>query len=89
MMHKPNYKFSLEDAPPQEKLSKEDEIRFGFTMNLRPKPKYAEIDVGNQTAFLPKIKDDSFQEKTIRRDRIQSLKSKFSKLLNLSEYEER
>ena len=55
-------------------------------MNVRSKPKYSEIDLTNNTS-LPRINDNSFDEKSIRRDRIKSLKSKFSKLLNLSEYE--
>jgi hypothetical protein len=37
MMHKPNYKFSQEEAPNIERLSKEDELKFGFTTNLRLK----------------------------------------------------
>lgn len=36
-------------------------------MNIKTLPKYNEIDLGNQTSFLPKIKDDSFNEKSIRR----------------------
>lgn len=57
-------------------------------MNIRAKPKITEFDLTNNTT-LPRINDDSFHEKSIRRDRINSLKTKFSKLLNLTEYEER
>jgi hypothetical protein len=59
MIHKPKYIFSEEEPLPQEKLSKEDEVRFGFTMNVRPKPKYSEVDLTNNTS-LPRINENSF-----------------------------
>jgi hypothetical protein len=56
---------------------------------MRAKPRHSEFDLTNNTTMtLPRIsKDDSFNEKTIRKDRLKSLKSKFSKMLNLTEYE--
>jgi len=66
-------------------------LKFGFTTNMRAKPRHSEFDLTNNTTMtLPRIsKDDGFNEKTMRRDRLNSLKSKFSKMLNLTEYEER
>lgn len=56
---------------------------------MRVKPKYNEFDMTAKTTTLPKINDDSFHEKSMRKDRIKSLKSKFTKMLNLTEYESR
>lgn len=53
---------------------------------MRVKPRHSEFDLTNKTTILPRISDDSFQEKSIRRDRMKSLKGKFSKMLNLTEY---
>ncbi len=82
MKFKPSYSFSKEPLPQEEKINLQDEIRFGFTTVARARPKYSEFDLTLNE--LPKI-NQTFDEKSIRKDRLNSLKGKFGKLLNLAE----
>ena len=68
-------------------LSREDELKFGFTENLRTKPKYSEFNMTD--GKLPNItnQENVLYEKSIRNDRLKVLKGKFSKLLNLKDDE--
>lgn len=86
MKFKPIYSFSKEPAPPEERIGLQDEIRFGFTTVARARPKQNEFDLSYNE--LPKI-GTNFDEKSIRRDRLNSLRGKFGKLLNLAEQESR
>lgn len=82
MKFKPEYSFSNEPTPPEERLAPQDELKYGFTAAVRNRPKTHEVDL-----TLPNLKNTggfSFDEKTIRRDRISSLKNKFAKVLNLA-----
>lgn len=45
MKFKPNYSFSKEPAPLEEKIGLQDELRFGFTTVARARPKYNEFDL--------------------------------------------
>ena len=87
MKFKPEFSFSNEPQPPEERLSAQDEVKYGFTAAVRARPKTHEFDL-----TLPNLKNASsfnFDEKTIRKDRINSLRNKFSKVLNLAEHEDR
>lgn len=81
MKLKPAYSFSKEVMPPEEKISYQDELKYGFTTAARTKPKTAEFDLSYNE--LPKL-NQTYDEKSIRRDRLNSLKGKFGKLLNLA-----
>lgn len=79
----------METPPDKEMLNHADELKFGFTENLRFKPKYTEFNMSDTK--LPSInnQENSLYEKSIRKDRLKSLKNRFSKLLNLKDFEER
>jgi hypothetical protein len=83
MKLKPSHSLSKEPSPIEEKIALQDELRFGFTTLARNKPKISnEFDLSYSE--LPPI-NQTFDEKSIRRDRLNSLKHKFGKLLNLGE----
>lgn len=88
MKFKPNLTFSKEPVAPEEKINIQDELKFGFTTMARNKPRMNnEFDLSYSE--LPPIASQTFDEKSMRRDRLNSLKSKFGKLLNLAEAEDR
>jgi len=82
MKLRPEYSFSNEPAPPEERLAPQDELKYGFTAVVRSRPKTHEVDL-----TLPNLRNTTgfnFDEKSIRRDRISSLRNKFAKVLNLA-----
>jgi len=58
-------------------------LKFGFTTAVRSKTRKNEFDLN--VTELPRIGYKSFHEKEIRRDRLNSLKHKFGKMLNISD----
>lgn len=84
MKFKPEFSFSHETTPPEERLTPQDELKLGFTTAVRSRPKTHEVDL-----TLPNLKNTGsfyFDEKSIRRDRISSLRNKFAKVLNLADH---
>lgn len=84
------YKFSYEDPPKEEVFSIEDGKKYGLskTFDMRANPN-TEINLSGEFE-LPSIKNKhQIYEKSIRRDRLNSLKKKFGQMLNLKDYEER
>jgi len=53
MKFKPMYSFSKEPAPAEEKMSIQDELKFGFTTVVKPKSKSTAMDL--TYSELPKI----------------------------------
>jgi hypothetical protein len=83
----PRYFFTPEDQPKKEMLSEKEEKKLGFTEQL-VQPKINPIDLTPEF-HLPKISHLSMLERSFKRSRLQSLKSKFGKMLNLREEEAR
>ena len=82
MKFKAQFSFSKEAAPPEERISAQDEIKYGFASTARARNRINEFDL-----TLPGLKTSGtfdMNEKTIRRDRLSSLRNKFSKVLNLA-----
>ena len=84
--YQPKYSFSKEPVPQAEKLTPQEEVKFGFTTSLLTRPKYKEA-LDFSELGLPKIDKQENFDKTLRRDQLKSLKNKFGKMLNLAEYE--
>lgn len=84
----PSFTYSKEPPPVEEKINPQDEIRFGFAATARARTRTNEFDL-SMNDQLPRIGSTPFEEKTIRRDRLSSLRGKFGKLLNLADHEDR
>ena len=88
MYFKPKFQFSRETPPPEERLDPQDEQKFGFSMPLRNnRDRKLSFDL---TSKLPKLRGGAQNiENDMRKDRLHSLKNKFGKMLNLTEFESR
>ena len=79
MKFKSNYCFSKEPPAATERLHPSEERKFGLTIDDFSNRCKETIDFS-----LPKIKNEVMPfNKTMRKDRLRTLKNKFSKLLNL------
>lgn len=85
MKFKPEFCIANEEPVKEERLTIADELRFGFTTAVRSKPYRNEFDLSKSE--LPPIGYMSFNENELKKDRLDSLKNKFGKLLNLAEKE--
>ena len=83
MYSKPKFLHSKETQEPEERLDPKDEARFGFSMPVRVKDRKQSFDFSSK---LPKLRRDDFNENSMRKDRLHSLKNKFGKMLNLTEF---
>lgn len=90
MTFKPKYSFSEEPQPLTERLNPQEQLKFGFTTNVFNSSRNRQ-NVDFTSMGLPQIdkKNQTLYEKSIRKDRIKSLKNKFGKMLSIKEYEER
>ena len=83
MKFKGKYTFSKEPPSYTEKLHPSEERKFGLTIDDFSNRSKETVDL-----YLPKIQKETTPfNKTMRKGRLNSLKNKYGKLLNLAEYE--
>ena len=83
---KPKYEFSFEKPPLTERLTPNEEVKYGLISKKSINKEKEALDFS-----LPKVnqKSEEVFEKTMRKEQLRKLKTRFQKVLHLDEREDR